>query len=237
LFFAAGAALAVLLPATIAARDGAGAEATLGPALRNRRLWAFALATSVYFILFDQMYLSIPLEVWRVTGGDTWTGVLFAGASALVVLGQLPTTRVCQARLSHGAAVALGLALMGAAFLLPIGASGGPALGRLASCVALLTLGTMVAFPFVRELIPRIARERALGAHHGLFFSVAGVVATVGNVLVGKLRENTTALLPHGPWLLLVSLGAFGAVAVYALERRGALDGGPELTAPSDVAT
>jgi predicted MFS family arabinose efflux permease len=221
LFFAAGVVLGAFLPirARVTITDSAHG---IGHALRNSRLWAFSLAVSGYFVLFDQMYLLIPLEVARLTQADVWTGVLFAASSALVVAGQLNTTRLFEARSSPGAAVAIGLALMGAAFLLQLWP--GADLPLLALGVAMLTWGTMVAYPFVRDIIPRLAREHALGACYGLFHTIVGAVATLGNTLVGALYDGDTPGTGFSPWLFLAALGLVSAAFVYSLERRGFLE-------------
>jgi Na+/melibiose symporter-like transporter len=221
IFLCAGLVLATLLPA--AARGPEGPEAArprraFWGTLRNRRLWAFSLSVSAYFILFDQMYLLIPLEVARITGEDAGTGVLFAAASALVVVGQLPTTRFFLARSGEGRSVAIGLGVMAAACLVPL-LPGAPFL-TLTLCVLVLTFGTMVAFPFVRELIPRLAGERDLGASYGLFLTVGGVVATLGNTAAGSLYDGGPRYLS---WSFLAALGLAAASGVALLERRGAL--------------
>jgi MFS family permease len=218
IFLAAGLALAALLPAAPRRPEEARPRQAFWGTLRNRRLWAFSLSVSAYFILFDQMYLLIPLEVVRITGADAGTGVLFAAASALVVAGQLPTTRFFLARSGEGRSVAIGLAVMAAACLVPL--LPGPPVLSLTLCVLVLTFGTMVAFPFVREIIPRLAGERDLGASYGLFLTVGGVVATLGNTAVGTLYDGGPRYLP---WSFLAALGLAAAAGVALLERRGAL--------------
>jgi MFS family permease len=218
IFLAAGLALGALLPAAQRASTEVVPREELCTALRNGRLWAFSLSVSAYFVLFDQLYFLVPLEVTRITGTEAWTGIFFAASSALVVLAQLPTTRFCLARAGEGRSVAIGLAIMAAACLLPL--SPGAPMVTLALSVLILTLGTMVAFPFVREIIPRIARERGLGASHGLFFTVAGVVATLGNTIAGVLYDVNDR---HWAWSFLATLGLVAASSVAWLERRGAL--------------
>ena len=219
IFLAAGLALGALLPAAPRAPDEVVPQNELWRALRNGRLWAFSLSVSPYFVLFDQMYLLIPLEVARISGADAWTGIFFAASSALVVAGQLPTTRFCLARSSEGRSVAIGLAIMAASCLVQL-LPGAP-MPTLALSVLALTLGTMVAFPFVREIIPRLAGERGLGASYGLFLTVGGVVATIGNTATGILYDAGTRYLA---WSLLATLGLVGATGVRWLERRGALE-------------
>lgn len=227
IFLLAGLALALQLPRRTIVGDEKAAQPLTGLALRNRRLWLFSLVVAPYFILFQQMYLLIPIELGHRTGTDRWTGIFFSASSALVVVAQVPITAACRRIWSRGACVAAGLFLMGIAFLpfaLPL-----PALVGAALAVLLLTLGTMVAFPFVRELVPSIAGERALGAQHGIFYMVAGLAATGGNTLAGWLHEDTLAPArgPTSAWIFLALLGLGGSAAMLEMKRRRLLMDGP----------
>lgn len=226
LFLAAGSLLGWLLPRD--ARE-AGAPASegegLGAALANGRLWLFSLVLSSYFILFQQMYVLIPLEVVSRTGDDRLTGALFAIASTVVIVGQLPLTQLCRRYLTRAGSIAAGLVMMGAAFLvLLLPGLRSPSFMGPVGTVLLLTLGTMLAFPFVREVIPILARERALGAHHGLFETVGGLAAMAGNTLAGRLHDASgTGARDGSAWLFLAALGAASGVAVCGLGRKGLL--------------
>jgi hypothetical protein len=70
------------------------------------------------------------------------------------------------------------------------------------------------------EVILRLAGERDLGASYGLFLTVGGVVATLGNTAAGNLYDGGPRYLS---WSFLAALGLAAATGVALLERRGAL--------------
>lgn len=207
-------------------------------AISNRRFIAFAAAMASYFVLFNQMYLSLPFEVRRLTGGDAGTGVMFALSSALTVLLQMRTTNSMKARGPSYRSIALGLALMGLAFvppmlagrLLPLDAAGASGylvnLTPILAGTILITFGMMVAKPFAMDAIPTLGGERRLGTYYGLFYMVGGLTAAVGNSLTGLAFDLARAYgLDALPWLLLTLCGLTSAAFVLALGRAGKMKG------------
>jgi MFS family permease len=219
-----------------------------GEVARNRPFVLFSLAIVGNLVLYNQLYLGIPLEVSRLTGSDSLIGFIFIVPSLLTIAAQVWITARCRARLRPPQAIAAGLALMGLAFVpillaipfLPLGTVGGGAAGRLAAqainlspvllTIALLALGLMVAQPFSLELIPSLARERLLGTYFG-FYSVASAIGvTIGNTVTGAAfdaaRENGLLALP---WLVMIGIGLASGLATATLDWRGLLRG----TAPA----
>jgi hypothetical protein len=222
--------------------------------LKNRAFVLFSLSMAAYLALYNQVYLGLPLEVSRLTGSDAGVGLLFTLLALTGVLGQVPITTWAQRRLSPPRAIMSGLALRGAAFLpllatasvLPIGTDTGAALlGELGvppsetgamvlvwlvnltplalSCL-LLSLGTMIAGPFVMSMIPALGAGRLVGTYYGMYYLFQGSGAAVGNLLTGAAFDLAgPAGQPGLPWATLALLGLGSAVAVATLERRGLL--------------
>jgi len=219
-----------------------------GEVARNRPFVLFSLAVVGYLVLYNQLYLGIPLEVSRLTGSDSLIGFIYIVPSLLTIGAQVWVTARCRARWRPPTAIAIGLALMGLAFVpillatpfLPRGATGGGAAATFAAQalnlspillgISLLAFGMMIAQPFSLELIPRLARERLLGTYFG-FYSVASAIGvTIGNTVTGvafdAARENGLLALP---WLIMIAIGIVSGTATAILDRRGQLRGSGQL--------
>ncbi|WP_199752579.1 hypothetical protein [Actinoplanes sp. ATCC 53533] len=69
------------------------------------------------YVLNFQVYLGLPIEVRRVTGGETGVAILFAVSGLLTVLGQVRLTGWVTARWTPAQAITRGLLVMAAAFV------------------------------------------------------------------------------------------------------------------------
>ena len=205
-----------------------------GEVLGNRGFLLFAGTMLAYSVLVSQMYLALPLEVRRVAGSDAGIGALFVMSSILTLAGQIHVTEWCRRRYRPPEAIALGLALMGLAFLAPLAAALGPSLGahggagaaltRLGPtmiAMALLSVGMMVVSPFSMAMVPRFARDRLIATYYG-FYSMAGGLGTMtGNALLGAaLDAQSHPALAALPWAIMVAIGAGAALAMRGLDRR-----------------
>lgn len=207
-----------------------------GEVLHNRAFILFALSALAYPLLWNQIYLSLPLEVERLTGSGAALGLLFALSSLISIAGQMPATAFCQARWSSAVSIAAGLglmtlawvpALLGSAFL-PAESSGwgwwllniAPA----ACATVLLTVGSTVAYPFLMETIPRLGRNRNTGAYFGFFWTIAGIATILSNTLTGILFDIRERIgMPTLPWLAMLAIGCTCVSGILWLDRHGRL--------------
>lgn len=207
-------------------------------ALANGWFVRFSLAMAGYFVLFNQMYLSLPFEVRRLTGGDTGTGVMFALSSVIAVSSQMWITARFKRRHTPPRSVAIGMALMGLAFAPPLLTltalpvrTGSPDLvaylvnlSPILASTVLITLGMMVAKPFAMDAIPALGGERRLGTYYGLFYVIGGIAAAVGNSATGLVFDIAEANdLEALPWLVLTLVGLTSAGAILSLDSLGKL--------------
>ncbi|MFG6191760.1 hypothetical protein [Nonomuraea sp. JJY05] len=103
------------------------------------------------------------------------------------------------------------------------------------TCVLLLTLGTLVAFPFEMATIADMAGDRLIGTYYGLYNLLSGVGILAGNVLAGALVGTGRSTGWAGlPWLLLAVAGPASAAAVRRLDRRGRLSPAGRTAVPGD---
>ncbi|CAM5348150.1 transporter [Streptomyces rimosus subsp. rimosus] len=202
--------------------------------LANRAFLAFSLAMVGMFTMENQLYLLLPDGARRATGWDGAAGIVFlAGTLANLTL-QMRITRSLKERGTRARWVAIGLALMGAAFVPPMavaGASGtGGGAGRAALALVpvlagalLLYVGVMIAQPFVMELIPEFGRAELTGTYFGIFYVVSGIAAAVGNTVVGWAMDAGTHGAPWLPWACCLAFGLASAAGVGWLHRLRAL--------------
>ncbi len=195
--------------------------------VRNRTFLVFATAYSTYLLSYNQLYLALPVELGRV-GAEAALGWMFALASLMIVLGQLPLAGWARARLGAGRALPLGFGLLSLAFAVVAGcAPWTPAPGPFAAApavafVVLLTLGQMLAVPVAQDLVPKLAGDGDLGSHYGFLSSAGGVAVLIGSGMAGGLLELAAdpAAAAALPWVLLAALPAVGGFTLLALSRR-----------------
>ncbi|MEU5777923.1 MFS transporter [Streptomyces venezuelae] len=218
---------------------GEGVLAQWRSVVRNRAFLLFSTAMIGSYVLTFQVYLALPLEVRRLGGdGDFGTvavALLFAASGLATILGQTRVTAWCKERLAPGRALARGLLCMGVAFLpllaatalpVPGGGAGRWLLAAVPPTLAalLLALGTMIAYPFEMDTIVRLAGDRLVATHYGLYNTICGVGITIGNLLTGvALDAAREAGMSALPWLALLLLGLGCSGALYGLHRAGRL--------------
>jgi MFS family permease len=210
--------------------------------LANRAFVVFAVGMVAYLTLYSQLYLSLPLEVRRLTGDDAGTGILLTTCALLSIMTQVHITAYLKTYYRPLQAIAVGLTLMGGAFLpllaarpfLPMqtfpGAFGDAThlqavlIGAINFSPAfasamLLSLGTMVVQPFALSLIPSLGGNRLLGTYFGFYYLVQGSGTIVGNLAIGAAFDTGTTLgFQSLPWLLLLGFGLTSAAGIIALD-------------------
>ncbi|MFT4297455.1 MAG: MFS transporter [Micropruina sp.] len=191
-------------------------------ALRDRRFAGFAALHAVDLLAYNQLYLTLPLELRRVDGGSALVGAMFAWASVLTLALQLPLAR-WGARVGPRVALSVGYSAGASGFaVLAVSAAAGPghspALHAVAAAVTLLMIGQLLANPTALSLVPRLAGARPTGSYYGLLATCGGTMVLLGNLIAGAL---------FGPdqqpsvwtWTFLAVLPAMSAVLVPRILR------------------
>ncbi|MCX5114878.1 MFS transporter [Streptomyces sp. NBC_00378] len=214
--------------------------------LRNRPFMLFSAAMAGSYLLAFQTYLALPLQARTLLGDGSGTamGGVFAVSALVAVAGQLRLTDRARKRLDAPKAIAVGLAVMGAAFLPLLPGPHGPAhgvaallgLAGLVACAALLAVGSALLYPFEMDTLVRLSGERLVATYYGAYSTVAGIAVAGGNLAVGALFDLAArADAPWLPWTALAALGIGCAVALTGLRRTGHLR--PEMPAAAAPAT
>jgi MFS family permease len=185
--------------------------------LTNRTFWLFSLAMTGSYVLSFQVYLALPLAADSTAA----TTALFVVSALVALAGQLRITAWCKRRLSRERCLVLGLALMGAAFLLPVAV---PGIVGLLLCSAALAVANAVLYPYEMDTVVALSGGRWVATHYGLYNTVCGIGITLGNLGTGALLDVTG--WSATPWLVLCGVGLVCAGAVRVLGRGGRLSAG-----------
>ncbi|WP_456293901.1 MFS transporter [Streptomyces anulatus] len=180
----------------------------------NRPFLLLCLAYSGYLVSYNQLYLSLPVEVERATGSGAALGWLFALSSLFVVVAQVPLTRFSAHRIAPRTALVTGLAVVAAGFAaVPLTPAGPGGLLPGAALVVLLTLGQMLLVPAARGLVPDLVDERQLGLATGALSSVSGIAVLVGSAATGALLDVPAPVR----WAVLAAVPLAGAALAFTL--------------------
>jgi predicted MFS family arabinose efflux permease len=124
-----------------------------------------------------------------------------------------------------------GLIVMGVAFvplMLPP-PHGGPLIRLLPIllCAAILTVGTMMVFPFEMATIADLAGDHGIGTYYSVNNLLSGVGSVFGNLLSAAAMGLSRALNVSGlPWLVLLLLALMSATALTFVNRSDRLAAG-----------
>jgi len=226
--------------------------------LKHTTFMRFALFASIYQLLFHQLYLAIPTSATIETGNMNVVTWVFSLSSIVSIIFQLPVSSLAVTFKPHRS-MALGMLLMGTAYLclIPNEATFTAFLPHLGIhpyvpfllCAALLSVGSMFVFPLLGTSIPNFAIQSEMGRYYGLFACIGGVVASIGNIVVGwalpEIMPETRLEIPNNVvnqvtlgtekslhsianesqsvsyllWLSLFLLGVISAVGLYVFGR------------------
>ncbi|MFI6884193.1 MFS transporter [Streptosporangium canum] len=216
-------------------------------AITNRPFLLFSLAMIGSYVLNFQVYLGLPLEVRRVTAGELGVTLIFVVSGLMTIAGQARVTAWASRRWRPPQAITWGLGLMGLSFTplalaAPLAGAAATPVGGIAHALVLLpvlgtavllSLATMIIYPFEMATIVTVGGQRMVATYYGLYSTLAGIGIAAGNLLSGWALDLGGAVgLPSLPWVALVLIGLGCAAAVRALDRSGRLAASPE-TAPA----
>lgn len=206
------------LPQVRVASGAPGAGSGLALALGDRRFLGFLGLLAGYWFLTTQLSLSVSLEARRLSGTTAAVGWVFALNAVLSVALQYPVIRAAERRLRPLGALALGVLLMGAGLGLVALASG---TAWLLACVALFTLGGLLAAPSQQAVTARLADPAALGSYFGVAGLSVAVGGGAGNLAAGLMLDWARAAgVPAAPWLAFAAVGSATALGLRRLDLR-----------------
>lgn len=205
----------------------------------NKAFLLFSGAMIGSYVLTFQVYLALPFQAALLTSDKKSETVLvtsiFVVSGLVAIAGQVRLTGWLSARFGPSRSLVLGMLVIAAAFvplmLMPTTAAGSvPAITALLLAAALLAVGTIATFPFEMDTVVRLADNRLIATHYGLYNTIVGVGILAGNLLTGSIFGYTQQ---HGKpallWVSLTGIGLVCAAALFALRRAGLLDRGSKV--------
>ncbi|MFC4127271.1 MFS transporter [Nocardia rhizosphaerae] len=228
----------LLLPARPVPDHDDGVGADFVTVFTDRRFLAFTLALMPMFALQSQIYFLFTLQAQDSAGPGHGAGAvaaLFVVETIAVIALQVRVTTVLARRPRRGPAMAVGMAIMGSAFLVPpavselVAVDGNALLDtaiRVTPVIAaavLLAIGVTAVHPFVNEAIGRFAGTRLTGTYFGAFYLASGVFTVAATSLTGAVLDRTGGSLSWPPALLCTATGLLSAAALLWLHRRALL--------------
>ena len=182
--------------------------------LRQKDFVVFCFAMSAYYLMFNQLYVLLPLSV----PNEESVAAIFILSAVFGVLFQIPLTAWSSRFLPRSARLGLGMGLMALSFLFLATDLGEVAAVPLAALftVVILTLGTLVLFPPALSMVPELGQERRQGVCFGIFYLFAGIAGALGGGLTAWFWERNAHLLLGG----LTSVGLFFAIFLRRVARR-----------------
>jgi MFS family permease len=200
----------------------------------HKTFWGFATALAGMIALECQIYLILTLQARQVAGPHATAAVaaLFLVDTAVSLLLQVRLTQRFS-RGERGPAMAVGMTVMGAAFVIPVLAApyidsgaddaitAATQLVPVLLAVVVLTMGRMVVQPFVNELIAAYGGERLAGTYFGAFYLLSGLLTVGLASSVGVTVDRAGGPLAWWPAALCAGTGFASAAAVTVLHLGG----------------
>ncbi|WP_328941451.1 MFS transporter [Streptomyces sp. NBC_00250] len=170
--------------------------------------------TALGFVLYTQLFATLPLYAHGVLGGDGSLGTVFLVNGLLIIVLQMPLVLVTgRLGLSPITLCVLGFACFAAAFAC-LGAGHGT-VGLFAG-VVLVTFGEMLLMPSLDVLVGGAGPSE----RHAVYFSLAALATGLGEAFgsfAGVRIANAPGLGPASLYVGLAALTAVGVAAAVAL--------------------
>ncbi len=200
----------VLLPDVAVATGQGKITAGIGMALRDGRFMLFNALLLGYWFMWTQITLAIPLKATDISGDNNAVSWVYGVNSLMSIVLQYPLMRFTERYLSPASTLALGIGIMA----IGLGAIAiSPTLTMLLVCVALYSLGGLLASPSQQTVAANLANSAALGS----YFGVAGLAIAVGGGM-GSFSGGTLYGLgkslqqPYLPWLTFMGVGVITGI-------------------------
>ncbi|ETI58662.1 MFS transporter [Marinomonas profundimaris] len=184
--------------------------------LTHKVFMQFVLCSSVYHLLFHQLYIAVPYEVRVVTQDVSVITWVFATSSITGVLMQMPVSRWVEKHLGIARGMGIGMSVMGSSYLwLNLAFPSFPALPFLL-CALFFSIGSMLVFPLLGAYVPRFCSPKELGSHYGLYSCIGGLYAFIGNISTGWLLSSSG--ISHAwIWAGLASIALLSGILLFKL--------------------
>jgi proton-dependent oligopeptide transporter, POT family len=194
--------------------------ASIGDALRNifvvlanGRFVTFLLISSGFYVVFWQIFISMPIFIRTYVNPNADTDLLSSAEPIVVISCQILLAYLTR-RLPAVQAISLGFLIAGIAWI-PLALH--PSLKVLVFCLAVLAVGEVIQASRYYEYCSRLAPE----GQQGLYMGYAFLPIAIGNLIAGKLGgylvQEFGAVLgrPAAMWWVIAAIGAATAALMW----------------------
>ncbi|MGY1452449.1 MDR family MFS transporter [Streptomyces sp. SS8] len=210
----------------VAGRAGKGGEGgkgaagvSLGDVLRDGPFMAVVGLSFLVSVLFMQAYVALPLDMAAKGLGSSDYGLAIAANGVLIVVLQIPVTRLIERRDPTRLLVVSSLLVGGGMGLTAFAGS----TGTYALVICVWTLGEIVNAPVQTGLVARLSPVHGRGRYQGVYTLSWSLAALVAPLAAGSVIDRWGA---GTLWAASAVVGAVAAAGYVLLVRAAARQGG-----------
>jgi len=183
----------------------------------NPRFMLFLLIFSGYWIVYWQMFITLPLYVHSYISTTADTELLLVTGPVVVIVLQLVVTHVTQ-KLPAFTAIILGTLISGLAWLLLIVS---PSVPMAVATLIVVALGEITQTPRYYEYVSRLAPSGQQGTYMGFAFMPLGIGSFIGGRLSGKLLHHFGEVThqPERVWWVFSGVGVATAALLWIYDK------------------
>jgi len=206
------------------ARSGGRPVESIGAALRNMfvvlsnlRFVLFLLIYSLFWVLFWQEFISVPLFVRGYMNPSAPVDAMLATDALTVICLQIPVSYVTR-KIPVFPALTLGIFVSSIAWI-PIALH--PAIWTVVAALAIVALGEIIQAPRYYEYISRLAPP----AEQGLYMGYAFLPIAIGYFIAGKLggyllhEFGEVLKKPREMWWVVTAIGILTAILMWLYDK------------------
>lgn len=218
-FLVACIATVLFLPSVQVSTERGSLGSGIGMALRDQPFVILTILSMGFWFMWVQLTISLPLVAQTISGTSDAVGWIYALNSGMTVLLQYPLLRLAERWLRPlpiltlgTACMAVGLGFVAIANTLP----------TLLLCVAVFSIGALLAMPSHQTVTASYANPAALGSYFGVSSLALAIGGGLGNVTGGFLYDwGLQVQMPSIIWLVACAVGLAAAIGLeLLLERR-----------------
>jgi proton-dependent oligopeptide transporter, POT family len=188
-----------------------------GTVLGNPRFMLFLFIFSGYWIVFWQLFITLPLYVHNYIDASADTELLLVTGPLTVIALQMVVSLLTR-RIPAFTAIILGTLITGVAWLLLVGH---PTVPMVITAMIVVALGEITQTPRYYEYISRLAPPGQQGTYMGFAFLPLGIGSLIGGWFGGKLM-HLFGEVQHEPqriWWAVTGVGVGTAVLLWIYDK------------------
>jgi dipeptide/tripeptide permease len=188
-----------------------------GTVLGNPRFMLFLLIFSGYWIVFWQLFITLPLYVHNYVDATADTELLLVTGPLTVIALQMVVSLLTR-RIPAFTAITLGTLITGVAWLFLVGH---PTIPMVIAAMIVVALGEITQTPRYYEYISRLAPPGQQGTYMGFAFLPLGIGSLLGGWFGGKLMHHFGEVQnrPERIWWAVTAVGVATTLLLWIYDK------------------